>query len=149
VPFDPPDWQPVGETRIVHRFVKHDSADHPDFASNFLPDADNPNKQGVDENEHPDHRLGMSVFDTEQQCRAVWAGIVKKLQDGASKKNKRRNRTPKVKLGEYIAEIELTSGVGFEIAGPPDERGHMTLRGPQDKLAAATIRVYPARKEGT
>lgn len=147
MPLDPPDWQPVDETRVVRRFVKHDSADHPDFASNFLPDAENPDKVPVDEDEHPDHRLGMSVFDTEEQCRAIWEGIVKKLRDGASRKNKRRNRPPKVKLGEYIADIELTPGEGFELAGPPDERGHLTLRGSRDKLAAATINVYPARKE--
>lgn len=147
MPFDPPDWQPVGETRVVRRFVKHDSADHPDFAANFVPDKDNPDKQPLDD-EHPDHRLGMSVFDTEEQCRDVWAAIVKKLRDSASPKNKRRDRTPKVKVGHYIADIELRPGEGFEIAGPPDKRGHMTLRGPQEKLAAATIRVYPAAREG-
>jgi hypothetical protein len=148
VPLDPPNWQPITETRVVHRFVQHDSIDHPDFASNFSADKDNPDKRPLDD-EHPEHRLGMSVFDTEEQCRDVWAGILKKLRDGASERNKRRNRVPRVKVGHHIADVELRPGEGFEIAGPPDERGHMTLRGEKEKLAAATTRVYPAAREDT
>jgi hypothetical protein len=144
----PPNWEPVEEPRTIFRFVQHDSQNHPDFASNFIPDAENPNQQAL-EDEHPDFRLGMSVFASCRQAKAVWAGIVAKVEAAASSRNKRRNRPLKIKVGHYIAEVLLAPGHGFELAGPPDERGHMTLKGPAQALAAATRNVYPAARDGT
>jgi hypothetical protein len=141
-----PKWEPITEPQSVFRFVQHDSPEHPDFVSNFVCDADNPNQKAF-EDEHPDYRLGMSVFATEEQARVVWATIAANLQARASPKNKRRNRPPRLKVGHYIAELALTPANGFELAGPPDDRGHMTLKGPAEALAAATQNVYPAARE--
>jgi len=142
----PPEWKPVREPKTVFRYVKHDSADHPDFVQNFLPDRDNPDKNRVDPLEHPDYSLGMSVFATESQARDNWSEVFRKLSEGSSKRNKRRKRTPRLKMGDFIAEVELVPDAGFELAGPPDRRGHMTLRGDCHRLAKATKRVYPAAR---
>jgi hypothetical protein len=144
---DPPNWQPVSEPRTVRRFVQHDSPEHPDFAMNFRSDEEAEKPPLRDE--HPDHRLGMSVYDTEEHARAIWAGIAEKVRERASARNKRRGKAPKLRIGDYIADVELQPGNGFELAGPPDERGHMTLRGNKDRLAVATKRVYAAHRDAT
>jgi hypothetical protein len=142
----PPKWEPVRERTIVFRYVQHDRADHSEFATNFLADRDNLDKKRIDPLEHPDFRLGMSVFATEAKARDNWAEVFKKLSESGSDRNKRRKRAPKLKMGHFIAEVELVPGRGFEFAGPPDRRGHLTLKGDPERLVQATKDVYPAAR---
>jgi hypothetical protein len=142
----PPKWEPVRSRTVVFRYVQHDHRNHPEFAMNFLADRDNPDKKRVDPLEHPDFRLGMSVFATEDQARENWAEVFKKLSASGSDRNKRRKREPRLKMGHFIAEVELVPGQGFELAGPADKRGHLTLKGDPEHLAGATKCVYPAAR---
>ena len=47
-------------------------------------------------------------------------------------------------VGNYIAEVELVQGEGFEVVDLAEPDGHLTIRGDKSRLAARVIRVYPA-----
>jgi hypothetical protein len=142
---DPPNWQPVLKTLIVFRFVKEDSLGSPHLADSFL--SDSACKKKLLPDEHPDIQRGMSVFDSLEHARSAWAEIYEMVASRASSRNKRRKRPVRINVGHFVAEVELKPGADFQIVGPPDERGHLTIQGNEQELAEATIRIYPANMD--
>ena len=141
----PPVWQPVTEPQLVFRFLKQPNQDAEDFADQFL--ADDKGKKAV-EGEHPDLRTGMSAFASEVAARKRWADLKAAALKQRSEKSARRQKTKprrfKMSIGDYIGEVLLVPGEGFEIAGPADVDGHLTIRGDKDRLAARVLDIYPA-----
>ncbi|MFZ2051422.1 MAG: hypothetical protein WAU69_10890 [Solirubrobacteraceae bacterium] len=134
----PPQWQPVVEPRLVYRWVKHSSSDHEDFIENFVSDAERGEKPL--EGEHPDYMHGRSAFDSLENARSAWERIYVRL------KARSKGKPVKMRVGHFIAEIELRPGDGFEIDAPlnADPRGHLWIKGDKTKLAAATGTIYAA-----
>lgn len=79
----------------------------------------------------------MSVFGSLEAARAQWQTVY----EAASA------RGQEVRMGNYIAEVELTPDRGFclEDLGEPDE--HLTIWGEPSRLVGAVGRIYPAGKD--
>jgi hypothetical protein len=86
----------------------------------------------------PELRDGMSVFRSLDLARARWRNIAHRARRG--------NPKAEIKIGSYIARVDLRPDIGimYEDLGDPD--GHMTLWGPPVTLAAAVAEIVPAEE---
>ncbi|HEV2973889.1 MAG TPA: hypothetical protein VGX69_02700 [Solirubrobacteraceae bacterium] len=134
------------EPRLVFRFLKQPDKHAPDFADNFKSDEERGKKpvQG----EHPDLGTGMSAFVSEAAARKRWAeiksGSLKKRSEKSERRQKGRPRPFKMSIGDYVGEVLLISGAGFEFVDLNEPDGHLTIRGEKNRLAAQVADVYPA-----
>lgn len=129
---------PIEDTRIVYRVVGTSSKD-PRVLGKFLgPDSADPTKKPDSrELKFPELQEGMSVYRSEEHARIRWAGM---------RKNADQFGDDKVRQGEYLAELELTPGEGFDVEDRRKRDGHLTIWGDPLKLAATVRRVFPAER---
>lgn len=102
--------------------------------SDFRSDRDSGKPPFRREKAFPELRDGMSVFGSLKAARAQWRTVY----EAASK------RGQEVRMGNYIAEVEMAADQGFSLEdlGEPDE--HLTIWGEPSRLAGAVGRIYPA-----
>lgn len=141
-PSEAPNWQPIVEPRLVFRFLRQPDRAAADFVENFASDADR-GKQATHD-EHPEWLTGMSAFVSEHKARARWAELKASALKKRSERNARRQRPFRMSIGDYIAEVLLGPGEGFEIVDDDDPQGHLTIRGDKHQLAARVADIYPA-----
>lgn len=81
---------------------------------------------------------GMSAYGSLASARLVWDSIRQRADELGQP----------VKVGYYIAKVELEPDSGFllEDLSEPDE--HLTIWGDRHRLAGAVSRVYAAQREG-
>lgn len=101
-----------------------------DFAS----DRDSGKRPLRREKAFPELRDGMSVFGSLAAARTLWQMV---YEAAAA-------RGQEVRMGNYVAEVELIPDQGYllEDLGEPDE--HLTIWGDPARLAGAVGRIYPA-----
>ena len=126
------------EPRRVYRFVHVAELTDPALRDQFLADREN----GMTpffrrEKLYPELLDGMSAYGSAQAAERRWA----ECRDIA------RQRNEPMRVGEYVAEVELTPNqdVDVEDLGEPDE--HLTIWGDPDRLCAATRRIYAPRTD--
>jgi hypothetical protein len=117
----------------VFRFVHVADRDDPALRDQFLSDREN----GLTpffrrERRYPELLDGMSAYESEQAAYLRWA----RCRDIAAARNE------PMQVGEYIAEVELEPGMGFDIEDLREPDGHLTIWGDPDRLAQATCRIY-------
>lgn len=82
----------------------------------------------------PELRDGMSAFKSEKAARAQWERI----------RSAAESRGQQVRAGNYIAEVFLEPGEGFDVEDLGEPDGHLTIWGDAAKLASAVRRIYVA-----
>ncbi len=122
----------------MYRWVKDASVAAPGFVENFASDAERGQKPLPDE--HPGYMEGRSAFDTLEHAREAWMAIYDKLA------KRKKGKPVQMRVGNYIAAVELTPNHGFEVDDPPDAdpRGHLWIKGDKTRLAAAAGPIYEA-----
>lgn len=137
MPIEPLDRKPITARRCVYRFVHTANPNDPSLLVEFRSDRVAGKSPGRREKEHPELQDGMSTYGSLGAARARWAMIEKAA----------RKRGQPVRIGDYVAEVELLPGQGFfvEDLHRPDE--HLTTWGDPAGLASAVARIYPAATE--
>jgi hypothetical protein len=87
---------------------------------------------------YPELLDGMSVYGSEEAAYRRWS----RCREIAEQKKE------PIRVGEYIAEVELRPGMGFDIEDLRDPDEHLTIWGEPDQLAACTRRIYAPTDEG-
>lgn len=79
----------------------------------------------------------MSTFGSLGAAREQWRTVYEAATE----------RGQEVRMGNYVAEVELTvdQGYSLEDLGEPDE--HLTIWGDATQLAGAVRRIYPAAND--
>jgi hypothetical protein len=146
-----PRWERVIEPRIVFRFLKQPDPAAADFADNFMSDEDRGKRPS--EGEHPELLTGMSAFASEAAARKRWAeikaGALKKRSEKSQRRQRGRPRPFRMTIGDYIGEVVLGPGEGFEVVDLGEIDEHLTIRGNKDQLALRVARVYSAESKPT
>jgi hypothetical protein len=139
-PLQPPNWQQVVAPIVVYRWVKHSSPDVEDFVRDFESDAER--GETPLPGEHPDYMLGRSAYDSLENAQDAWMRLYAKIQE------RKKGKEFEMKVGYFIAAIELRPDDGIEIDAPvdADPRGHLWVKGDKAKLAAACSTIYPAAR---
>jgi hypothetical protein len=133
-PPPPLDRRPVEQPRRVYRFVQANSAQAASLASDFRSDLEAGKRPFRREKVYPELREGMSAFGSLAAARAQWQLIRKAAED----------RGQQVKAGDFVAEVLLESGQGFDFEDLEEPDEHLTVWGAADRLAEAVTNVYPA-----
>jgi hypothetical protein len=133
-PPQPLDRRPVSEEMTAYRFVHVESVDDPAPVEDFLSDRETGKRPLAREKAYPELQDGMSMYGSLEAARAVWQDVYEAVTA----------RGQEVRLGDYVAEVVLTPGNGYdyEDLGEPDE--HLTIWGDPASLADAVDRIYPA-----
>jgi len=128
---------PVAESRTVYRFVRVPSVDDEALADDFVSDRVTGKRPLRREKAYPELTDGMSVFGSLGAARAER----ERIRAAAEK------RGQEVRIGAYVAEVELLPdhGCSLEDLGEPDE--HLTIWGNPAQLAGAVRRIISARIE--
>jgi hypothetical protein len=128
--------EPVGEERVVFRVVRADSLDAEVLAHELVSDRE-AGKQPITDREHkyPELLDGISVRSSLDKARERWRDM---------RKNADHLGEAELEQGNYIAELVLVPGQGFDIEdrGKPD--GKLTIWGEPAKLALAVRRIVQA-----
>lgn len=82
----------------------------------------------------PELQDGMSAFRTLEQARERWRDVAALA----------RQRGEPVRIGDYVACVDLKAGLDFAYEDPGEPDGHMTIWGDPDLLAAAVSGIEPA-----
>jgi hypothetical protein len=77
----------------------------------------------------------MSAFGSEEAARRVWDNVRVMMEEAGKA----------MTLGQYIARVELTPGVGFCIEDLAEVDEHLTIWGDKHQLAEAVRRINPSR----
>jgi hypothetical protein len=78
-------------------------------------------------------RDGMSMFGSLEAARERWATMHEIAE----------SRGEGVRAGNYIAEVVLRPGLGFDIEDLGEEDEHLTIWGDPAQLQQAVRRIYP------
>ncbi|HWD85161.1 MAG TPA: hypothetical protein VG321_05375 [Solirubrobacteraceae bacterium] len=89
------------------------------------------------ERRYPELLDGMSVYGSPAAAGRLWL----KCRETA------RERGEPMRIGAYVAEVELTPGQEFSIEDLHEDNEHLTIWGDPDRLAAATRRIYAPATE--
>jgi hypothetical protein len=91
--------------------------------------------------EHPDYMLGQSAYDSLENARAAWARFYE------SRVERNKGKPVQMRVGHFIAELELDPADGIEIDAPLDAepRGHVWIKGDKHRLAASFVEIYAAK----
>jgi hypothetical protein len=110
------------------------SPDDPALVDDFQSDRVTGKRPFRREKVYPELQDGMSTFGSLSAARAQW----KSVSEAAAK------RGQAVRMGHFIAAVELEPDLGFSIEdlNEPDE--HLTIWGDPARLAGAVHRIYPA-----
>jgi hypothetical protein len=137
MPAEPPDFRPLTSERTMYRFVHVADREDPAIRIDFLGDRDSYAARGAEyrplprEIEFPELQDTVSFHESAAFMRARYAEI-------------RERVAPRpVKLGDFLAEVTLRPGQGFEVEDLGEEGGHILLRGDPDRLVAAIGPIEP------
>jgi hypothetical protein len=91
------------------------------------------------EKRYPEIMLGMSVYGSVEAAQRRWESCrAAAIREGKP-----------IRIGDYVAEVELVPDRGFSIEDLHDPQEHLTIWGDPDQLAACTRRIYtPHTDEG-
>jgi hypothetical protein len=84
------------------------------------------------EKRYPELFDGMSMYGSPEAALIHWQRCWRTAQSYGEA----------MRVGAYVAEVELQAGKGFEIEDLEEEDEHLTIWGDPDRLAAATRRIY-------
>jgi hypothetical protein len=125
-----------GDERTVYRFVHVDSVTDERLPCDFKSDRACGKRARGRQAHIPELHDGMSVFRTRENAAARWADLASKARQevpGAT-----------IRVGHFIARVELRAGQGLAYEDLGSEDGHMTLWGGPLKLAACVAEIFPA-----
>jgi hypothetical protein len=143
MPSQPLDRRSVDQQRTVYRFVRTADREDPDLRNDFHSDRARAALEGAEyipvdrEAEFPELQDSMSVFGSPEPMRERWSRI--------SARAAAKGQT--VKLGDFIAELNLEPGEDCWIEDLGEEDQHMHLWGDPDRLASAVVIIEPAATE--
>jgi len=120
--------------RTVYRFVHAASTDDPELVEDFRSDRDSGKSPFRREKAFPELRDGMSTFGSLEAARALWQTVFVAATA----------RGQEVRMGNYIAEVELGPDEGFSLEDLDEPDEHLTIWGEPARLAAAVGRIYSA-----
>jgi hypothetical protein len=129
------DRGPVTFARSVYRFCQHEFCE----AADLLADCAREGQKRPDERERECRELltAISTYGSRKAAQDVWAAI---------RANALRKGDPTVKVGHFIAEIELVADRGFEIEDLDEPDRHLYVWGAPNMLLAAVTSVFPAER---
>lgn len=122
------------EPRAVFRFVHVADREAPFLADDFRCDREVGLRASSRERAYPELQDGMSAYGAFAAAQRVW----ETLRAIASA------RGEDVRVGNYIAEVELAAGQGFSLEDLGEEDQHLTIWGEKGRLAGAVGRICPA-----
>lgn len=130
----PLDRRPVEEPRTVYRFVHVDDVDDPKLVEDFRSDRESGKRPVPREKAIPELQDGMSTFGSLSGARDQWQTI----SEAAAK------RDQAVRVGYYIAEVELVPDRGYSVEDLDEPNEPLTTWGEANRLAEDVRRIYPA-----
>jgi len=129
----PLDRRPLVEPRTVYRFVHTADHESPELRNDFLSDKARAELLGEEyvpvgrEAEIPELQESMSVFGSPEPMRERWARISRRAAE----------KGEPVKIGDFIAEVNLEPEQGFLVEDLGAEDQHLSLWGDPDQLVGA------------
>jgi hypothetical protein len=127
----------------VYRFVGVSSREIEGLWKYFKSDREDGKPPKEREQLYDELRDGMSAYVSWEAARDVWQGI-----EDAQAARKRSGRRKPLRIGDYIAEVQLVKDQGFEIEDIGDVGGHLTIFGDPRALAAAVTDIQRGAKVG-
>ncbi len=132
--FPPLDRRPILEPTSVYRFVHVERPDDPELVPDFRSDQEAGKRARERQAAIPELHRGQSMYNSLVSAREAWNG----LHRAAERKGQR------LRIGDYIAEVELLPGRGFAIEDPGHASGHVTVWGDKERLAASVRQILIA-----
>lgn len=111
-----------------------EAVDDPALSDDFKSDLASGKRPFRREKVYPELQDGMSMFGSLAAARDLWQPIYEAAAE----------RGQEVRMGSYVAEVELDVDQGFEIEDLGEPGEHLTVWGEQTRLASAVGRIYPA-----
>lgn len=108
--------------------------DDPKLVEDFLSDRESGKRPLRRETMYPELQDGMSTFASLDAARDLWETV----REAAAA------RGQEVRMGNFIAEVELQPDRDFSIEDLDEPDGHLTIWGDPAQLAQAVSRIYLA-----
>jgi hypothetical protein len=137
IEYPPVDCQEVSHERLAYRFVHVAEALEPGLAADFQSDRASGKRPIARERRFPELQDGMSMYGSLTAARGVWNDIAAFA----------RSQGQPVRAGNYVAEVALRPGFGFQIEDLGEIDEHLTIWGHPDALAGSVVAIYPAARE--
>jgi hypothetical protein len=127
----------------VYRFVGVPSREMEGLWKYFKSDREDDKPATERELLYDELRDGMSAYTSWEAARDLWQGI-----EDAQAARKRSGRRKPLRIGDYIAEVQLVQDQGFKIEDIGDAGGHLTIFGDPHALAAVVTDIQRGAKSG-